>query len=221
MKNLYWIAWFILSSTGLAASELSADKFSSHKIIVQDTTYNGKTAILVEEPPNLINIDEDKLAVLNDISFQDGEIEVWVSGDRRKDAIDQARGFVGIAFRISNDRSKFEAIYLRPTNGRSDNQLRRNHSIQYVSFPDYPWHRLRKESPAKYESYADMAPGKWIKYRLVVKGTKASLYLDGSTQPSLIVNDLKHGQSTGSVGLWIGPGTKAYFSEIRVSEESD
>jgi hypothetical protein len=218
IKKLSWTILFMLNVPGLIASELQADKFSGHKTIVRDVIYSGKTAILVEEPTELINGDEDKLAVLNDILFQDGEIEVWVSGDKRKDAFDQARGFVGIAFRISKDRSKFEAIYLRPTNGRSDDQLRRNHSIQYASYPDYPWHRLRRESPAKYESYADMEPGKWIKYRLVLRGTKASLYLDGNSQPSLIVNDLKHGQSTGGVGLWIGPGTKAHFSEFKVSK---
>jgi hypothetical protein len=173
---------------------------------------------MVKEPAELINTDEDKLAVLEGVVFQDGEVEVWVSGDRREDAFDEARGFVGIAFRVSDDLSKFEAIYLRPTNARANDQLRRNHSIQYISYPDYPWHRLRSESPGRYESYADMEPGKWIKYRLVVKGTKASLYLNENSQPSLIVNDLKLSDSTGGVGLWIGPGTIAHFSEIKISK---
>jgi beta-lactamase class D len=194
-----------------------SELFSPHKTIVQDVVYKGKSAVLVEEPANLINVEEDKLAILDNVIFDDGEIEVWVAGDRRQDAFEQARGFVGIAFRISQDRSKFEAIYLRPTNGRAEDQLRRNHSIQYISFPEYPWHQLRAKNPGKYESYADMAPGEWIKYRLVVKGTKAHLYLNDSEQPSLIVNDLKLGQTPGSVGLWIGPGTRAYFSGLTVS----
>jgi len=220
MKRLIWAVFFMfaLNTTGLQALNLAADNFQTHKTVVENTVYSGKKAIMVKEPADLINADEDKLVVLKDVKFQDGEIEVWISGEPRKDAIEQARGFVGIAFRVSDDCSKYEAIYLRPTNGRADDQLRRNHSIQYMSYPDYPWHRLRRENPGKYESYADMEPGKWIKYRLVVKGTKAFLYLNENSQPNLIVNDLKLGSSTGSVAFWIGPGTIAHFSNLKISK---
>jgi hypothetical protein len=44
---------------------------------------------------------------------------------------------------------------LRPTNGRADDQVRRNHSTQYISYPDFPWYRLREETPGMYESYSD------------------------------------------------------------------
>ena len=218
MKRLIWAVFlmFALNTTGLQALNLAADSVQTHKTVVENTVYSGKKAIMVKEAADLIDADEDKLAVLKDVKFQDGEIEVWISGEPRKEAIEQARGFVGIAFRVSDDCSKFEAIYLRPTNGRADDQLRRNHSIQYMSYPDYPWHRLRRENPGKYESYADMEPGKWIKYRLVVKGTKAFLYLNENSQPNLIVNDLKLGSSTGSVGFWIGPGTIAHFSNLKI-----
>ena len=218
MKRLIWAVFlmFALNTTGLQALNLAADSVQTHKTVVENTVYSGKKAIMVKEAADLIDADEDKLAVLKDVKFQDGEIEVWISGEPRKEAIEQARGFVGIAFRVSDDCSKFEAIYLRPTNGRADDQLRRNHSIHYMSYPDYPWHRLRRENPGKYESYADMEPGKWIKYRLVVKGTKAFLYLNENSQPNLIVNDLKLGSSTGSVGFWIGPGTIAHFSNLKI-----
>lgn len=219
MKNIFYMILLLSYVPQLMAVELLESKFTGNKVVVKDASYRDRQAILVEEPVDLINGDEDKFAILNNVLFKDGEIEVWVSGERRKEAFKQARGFVGIAFRIAEDKSKFEAIYLRPTNGRSDDQARRNHSIQYVSYPDYPWHRLRSENPAKYESYADMQPGEWIKYRLVVKGEKASLYLHGNDQPSLIVNDLKLGNGAGGVGLWIGPGTKAYFSGLKVTSQ--
>jgi hypothetical protein len=73
-----------------------------------------------------------------------------------------ARGFIGLAFRNKDDNSKFESIYIRPTNGRADDQVRRNHSIQYFSFPDYDFERFRKEAPEKYESYAVMGLIEWI-----------------------------------------------------------
>jgi hypothetical protein len=109
-------------------------------------------------------------------------------------------------------------FYLRPTNGRADDQLRRNHSAQYISMPDYQWSRLRKESPGQYESYVDLAPGEWTKIKIEVSNVKARLYVNDSTQPVLIVNDLKYSDSRGSVALRIGMGTEAYFANLRVSD---
>ena len=83
--------------------------------------------------------------------------------------------------------------------------------------PEYQWSRLRKESPGKYESYVDLVAGEWTKIKIEVIDTKARLYVNDSAQPVLIVNDLKHEDSHGSVALWIGMGTEAYFSNLRLS----
>jgi hypothetical protein len=109
-------------------------------------------------------------------------------------------------------------LLLRPTNGRDEDQLRRNHSAQYVSEPDWPWHRLRKESPGVYESYVDLMPGEWTKVKVVVAGTDARLYVHGAEQPCLVVRDLKLGDSEGGLALWIGPGTEAHFANLRVAK---
>jgi hypothetical protein len=96
--------------------------------------------------------------------------------------------------------------------------LRRNHSTQYVSHPDFPWQKLRKETPGVYESYVDLEPGAWTPVRIVVAGVKAQLYVHGAPQPVLIVNDLKLGAgASGGVALWIGPGTEAYFSDLTIT----
>jgi hypothetical protein len=106
-----------------------------------------------------------------------------------------------------------------PKNGRSEDQLQRNHSAQYESEPEYPWQRLRQETPGKYETYVDLVPGDWTKVRIEVHGGKARLFVNGSNQPVLVVNDLKHGQSSGSIALWIGPGTVAHFSNLRITRQ--
>jgi hypothetical protein len=124
------------------------------------------------------------------------------------------RGFVGIAFRVQNYGAAFECFYLRPTNGRADDQLRRNHATQYVSHPDYPWYKLREEHPGVYESYTDLVPGVWTPIKIVVSGVRAQLYVNNAEQPCLIINDLKLGESEGQIALWIGAGTVAHFSEI-------
>jgi hypothetical protein len=128
----------------------------------------------------------------------------------------EARGFVGVAFWVAADPSKYECVYIRPTNARADDQLRRNHSTQYISFPDYHWLRLRIETPGQYESYVDLVPGECTKIKIEVSGVKARLYVNDAPQPVLVVNDLKLGESRGAVALWIGVGTEAYFSDLRV-----
>jgi hypothetical protein len=162
--------------------------------------------------------DEGRLAILPKTDFQDGVIEVDLAGEPGPGAGEGARGFVGVAFRIAPDQSRFECIYLRPTNGRADDQVRRNHSIQYISVPGFPWHFLRKEFPEKYESYVDLVAGEWTRVKIEVRGEKARLYVNGVEQPALLVNDLKQGQSKGTVALWIGNGTVAHFANLRISQ---
>jgi len=130
-----------------------------------------------------------------------------------------ARGFIGIDFRSQEHGVRTESIYLRPTNGRADDQLRRNHSVQYDSLPDFPWFRLRKESPGVYESYTDLEAGAWTHMKIVVSGTKAALYVNGSNQPCLIVSDLRLGETHGQVGFWAQWSTDAYFSKLTLPSD--
>jgi hypothetical protein len=134
-----------------------------------------------------------------------------------KNAPDSARGFIGIAFHINEDNSKFNGIYIRPTNGRALQQIRRNRSTQYFSYPDYKYNVLRTIAPGAYESYSDMELNKWIALKIIVKDAQAILYLNDNTQPSLIVNDLKYvPNKPGSIGLFVDIGTEGYFSDLEI-----
>jgi hypothetical protein len=144
--------------------------------------------------------------------FGDGIITLSLVGDVAPDAIAAARGFVGVAFRTSE--TGFEAIYLRPKNARESEQLRRNHTVQYISEPEFTWRRLREEFPGRYETYVDMETGAWTDVRIVVEGITARLYVGDAEHPTLIVNDLRRGESEGGIGLWIGPGTVAHFADV-------
>lgn len=114
------------------------------------------------------------------------------------------------------DASKYDYVYIRPTNGRANDQERRNYSTQYASFPENEWLKLRTKSPDKYESYADLIPGEWTHLKIEVDGIKMRLYVNGALQPTLLVNDLKLGDCSGAVALWIGVGTEAYFANLRM-----
>src|SRR5262245_29157972 len=118
-------------------------------------THNGQRAVrLVEEP----RVQMEPYAVVSGPALRDGAVEVDLAGRPAAGANEAARGFIGIAFRVRSDHSAFECFYLRPTNGRADDQLRRNHSTQYISFPEYSWERLRKDTPGVYEAYVDLGP---------------------------------------------------------------
>ena len=188
------------------------------QVKAETATYKGRKAVRVTDDAPSTAGDAARLALVTNSQFQDGVIELDMTGDVTPGAIQGARGFVGVVFRAAPDGSKFECFYLRPTNGRADDQVRRNHSVQYISVPGFPWQLLREKSPEKYESYVDLQPGEWTPVRVVVKGDHAQLFVHGATQPALIVNDLKQPVSSGAVGLWVGPGTVAHFSNLRVTK---
>ncbi|MDA2938397.1 hypothetical protein MYX75_09065 [Acidobacteria bacterium AH-259-A15] len=196
----------------------SLEGLKLHKVRAEPVTYKGRKAIRVTEPPGRADRGEDKLVILTGLEFQHGVIEVDLAGKTREGAGEGARGFIGVAFRVAPDVSKFESFYLRPTNGRAEDQLRRNHSVQYFSYPEFPWFRLRRETPGKYETYVDLVPGEWTKVKIEVRGAKARLYVHGAEQPTLLVNDLKLGETKGAIALWIGVGTDGYFANLRVSQ---
>jgi hypothetical protein len=179
--------------------------------------YKGRRALQLTPPAGKERSDEDMLAILKGTNFKNGTITVELAGAPRADATPDMRGFIGIAFRVQGDGEKFECFYLRPSNGRSDDQLRRNHALQYISSPEFGWKRLRTENAGVYESYADLVAGEWTRVKIVVSGTKAQLYVNGDDQPALIVNDLKLGDSSGSIALWSHTSTEGYFSGLTVT----
>lgn len=183
-------------------------------------TITGKQALRVLKDTSVKEVDEPTFVKLKDVDFHSGIIEVKVLSRLLKDAPEYARGFIGIAFRIDEQNSKYESIYIRPTNGRAQDQVRRNHSIQYYSYPDYKFDLLRKQSPEKYESYADMELNKWITLRIEVKGASAKLFIDKNPQPSLVVNDLKLGpDASGGVALWVEVGTEGFFTDLKILKQ--
>jgi hypothetical protein len=192
------------------------DRLTGKNVAVAQATYQGRSAIQLVATPGAEN--GTSYAVIKDAVFRDGTIEVDLAGRPAAGADTAARGFIGVAFRLQGD-GRYEYIYLRPTNGRADDQVRRNHSTQYSSHPDFDFARSRKEAPEKYESYVDLQPGVWTKYRIEIQGRTARLYVHGAEQPCLIVNDLKLEPREGGVALWVGPGTEGYFSSLKITRK--
>lgn len=180
----------------------------------------GKNAVKAVKDSMVKAVDEPTFIKVKGTDFKNGIIEVKVLSRLLKNAPQFARGFIGIAFRINDSNTKYESIYVRPTNARSDDQVRRNHTIQYYAYPDYKFDRLRKEAPERYESYSDMTLNQWITLRIEVKDTQARLFINNHQQPCLVVNDLKHGADiSGSIGLWVDIGTEGYFTDLKIIKQ--
>lgn len=192
------------------------EKLELHHLNAEIVSYRGRAAVRIANTRPANSDYGEGLAIVRGASLEDGTIEATLSGETAPDAPPELRGFVGIAFRVV-DRSHFECIYIRPKNGRSEDQLQRNHSTQYISIPGFPWDKLRRESPGKYESYVDLVPGQWTKLKIETRGKSAKLYVNGAEQPTLIVNDLKQPLSNGGIALWVGQGTIAHFADVKVT----
>ncbi len=145
-------------------------------------------------------------AVLRNYEFQDGIIEVDIAAIPK---------FTGIVFRVQ-DKDTYEGIYFRPQNSRHDDPVKRGYTVQYIAEPEYPWHRLRKESPNKYEGPVDLPPDEWFHVKLVISGLEVKVFVNESDSPCLVVKDMKHGLSKGSVGVWCGNTSGGTFSNFTI-----
>ena len=220
-RFVFIIVGIILSMTSYSQTiKLDTNRLEAVNVLMSIEKLMGKEVVKAIKDSSVKEADEPTFVKIKGIAFKNGTIEVKVLSRLLKNAPDFARGFIGIAFRINDSNTKYESIYIRPVNARVDDQVRRNHSIQYYSYPDYKFDRLRKEAPERYESYADMEMNKWITMRIEVKDTQAKLFLDNNKQPSLIVNDLKHGADlSGAIALWVEVGTEGFFSDLKIHEE--
>ena len=177
--------------------------------------YKGRKAVRLTN-----DTQKDGFALLRGTDFQDGTIEGDIALKITTPPGVRMPGFVGIAFRARPDASRYELFYVRPGNSSSDDQEMRNHSVQYVSEPNFDWYKLRQEWPWVYEAYADLRTETWTKVRIEVKGRSAKLYLNGSEQPSLVVDGLKGEDLRGGVALWGYQGEEAYFSNVQITNST-
>ncbi len=180
---------------------------------MQAADYMGRKCVrvTVDKP------DGNGLVLLPGTDFQDGTIEADIALKSLAPPGRRFPGFVGIAFRVRPDASRYELFYLRPGNSQAPDQAMRNHVVQYVSEPNHDWYPLRRQWPWVYESHADLAMETWTKLRIEVSGRAAKLYLNGSDEPALVVDGLKGEDLRGAVGLWGYSGEESYFSNVRIT----
>ncbi len=166
---------------------------------------------------NIIALDAQKssgLAILNALEFETGIIEVDLLGENN-----HGKSFLGIAFNIQND-STYEAIYFRPFNFLSPEQIRREHCMQYIFHPDFPWYRLRKERESQFESefINPPSPDDWFSVRIIINPESVKVEDQRSGKMLMEVERLSKTSST-KIGFWTGFGSKGSFRNLKIKNK--
>jgi hypothetical protein len=151
----------------------------------------------------------DGLLWIKDVDFSNGTIELDIRG---KD--EQGKSFVGLAFQGLKD-SVYEVVNFRAFNFK--NPERYTHAVQYVSHPEFPWHRLRKEFPETYENEVTPVPEPtdWFHATIVINYPEVKVFVNNAKEPSLTVNQIskiKHGW----VGFWAGYGSEGSYRNLKI-----
>ncbi len=167
--------------------------------------------------PGVDYIDQPTFVILP-VDLRNGRIDVDINSGLGVGAPDYARGFAGVAYRISEDARKFESVYVRPTNGRGLNPPapRNERAIQYFSYPEWSFERLRNEHPdGGFEAGADIRPHEWLTLSVEIAEGHVVAWVNG--EKVLDIADAMTVPTSGRVGLWVDIGTEAYFSNLVVT----
>ena len=189
-----------------------ADKFQNKKIKAVNRIIS-----LYGDSPDAVEMnvkDDDGLGVLEDIEFDKGVIEVELLGENNP-----GKSFIGIAFNIQNDNT-FEAIYFRPFNFVAEEQLRKDHMVQYIFHPEFTWRKLRDERTGEFEDEISDPPNPddWFKAIIRINDKKVEVYINEISVPVLSVDRLTSTKSN-KIGIWTGFGSSGRFRNLVLRRE--
>ena len=203
--------------------------FELHNVTGSIIDFEGQKVLKIERDLNAIPFDSTRVEATVDEphyarlvgleDFENGTIEVKMYSQLKNPApYSGIAGFIGIFFRIKEDDSAFEGIYVRPKVGRVNNQRFRNHGVQYFSYPDFKFDTLRKIAPFSYEGAAPTALNEWIKMRIEVNGETAEMFINDMKYSSFVVDKMLGKHKAGGVGLYVDIGTTGYFKDLKVTK---
>lgn len=233
MKRIQLILILVLGTLYVSGQKLKLtlkkQTFELHNVTGSIITFEGKQVLKIERdlkalPFDVNNIEKTvdephyaRLVGLED--FENGTIEVKMySQIQDPPPYPGVAGFIGVYFRIKEDDSAFESIYVRPKVGRVNNQMFRNHAVQYISYPYAKFDTLRKSyPPGSYEGSAPVALKEWIKMRIEVNGETAEMFINDMKYSSFIVDKMLGKNKIGGVGLYVDIGTIGYFKDLKVT----
>jgi hypothetical protein len=211
--------------------KLKNQEFELRNVTGSIIEFQGKKVLKIERDLKAIPFDVNRIEATVDEphyarllgleDFENGTIEVKMYSQLQNPApYPGIAGFIGVFFRVQENDSAFESIYLRPKVGRVNNQMFRNHAVQYFSYPHAKFETLRKNYPAgSYEGAAPVALNEWIKMRIEVNGETAEMFINEMKYSSFIVDKMLGKSKKGYVGLYVDIGTIGYFKDLKVTKK--
>jgi hypothetical protein len=137
MNKLLLITGLLLSINSYSQKiRFDSSRLQAFNVYMTIEKMMGSEVVRAIKDSSVKEFDEPTFVKVKGMNFSNGTIEIKVLSRLLKNAPEFAKGFIGVAFRINDSNTKYESIYLRPVNARVDDQVRRNHSIQYYSYPD-------------------------------------------------------------------------------------
>ena len=233
MKKILFFS-LLLASSSTFAQQLTLGKqtFELKNVTGSVIDFQGKKVLKIERDLKALPFDVNNLektvddrhyARLLDLDdFENGTIEVKMYSQLQNPApYPGIAGFIGLYFRIKKDDSAWESIYVRPKVGRVNNQMFRNHTVQYFSYPDFKFQTLRDKFPAgSYEGSAPVSLNEWIKMRIEVNGETAEMFINDAKYSTFVVDKMLGSNKKGFVGLFVDIGTIGYFKDLKITKKA-
>lgn len=195
-------------------------QYKAVNVEMHETELDNFPVLRVIKPLENPVADTDTYARLVDRDFHNGTICCRMYSDLQKGAPDYSRGFIGIVFRVNETDSEFESFYVRPTNGRHPDPIRRSHGSQYFSYPGYTFDYFRKHGITSYEAPIDAGLKEWIDLKAIIHDDHGEFYVNDMDKPVLVVDGFKHGpDAKGAVGLYVDIGTEGFFQDLQITYE--
>jgi len=145
-------------------------------------------------------------AALKDFEMRDAVIDVDVATPAK-------RGFMGLMFRIDNDGSNYEEVYLRQhKSGLSD-------AMQYTPVLNTGRNWQIFNGPG-FTAKVDIPRDEWFHLRLAVTGAQAKLFVKDMEKPALTMDDLKTGRERGQLALFTLTG-QTCFANFEIQPTPD
>lgn len=211
--NVLTTIFFLISICSFCQQQINlSDKFQNKKIKAVNrviSLYGDQQDALEMNAEN-----SDGIGIIEDVEFDNGIIEVELLGENNP-----GKSFIGIAFNIQNNRT-YEVIYFRPFNFVAEEQLSKDHMVQYVFHPEFTWNKLREERTGEFEDEIANPPNPddWFKAIIKINEEKVEVYVNEISEPVLVVDRLSLPNSK-KIGIWTGYGSSGRFRNLILRDE--
>jgi hypothetical protein len=173
-------------------------------------------AVTLEGKPGVDYVDMPTFVIIP-ASFTNGTIEVDILSRLNGKGPADARAFAGIAYRVTPGADRFEAVYLRPLNGRRRARPARVTSVPFSTSPTPTGSSTGCASSTRgtTKRARTSALTNWITLKLDIDDTRLTASVNETE--TLTLGETKAAPVAGAVGLFVDIGSESFFSNLKIT----